>query len=281
MSLATGFPWTYKTHRLLGYSVAGLSTSLVFPEADACFDVAQGLPFQMSVSNILITHAHMDHASGLPYVIAMKAMTGQTPPTIYMPESLVRPMRTIMRAWEEAESHAYQFNLVAIEIGREYPLKGTYFFKAFPTFHRVPSNGYIVYDRRKKLKPEFASLKQDALIAAKRAGHELNDYYAEPLVAFTGDTRIEFLDGDPDVARSRILVMETTYYDTAKTVANAREWGHIHLDELIPRLDSIRAEKILLIHASARYSTKQIKSILDARIPEQHKARVELFPRPM
>ena len=73
MSLATGFLWTYKTHRLLGYSVAGLSTSLVFPEADVCFDVAQGLPFQMGTSNLLISHAHMDHAAGIPYVVAMKS----------------------------------------------------------------------------------------------------------------------------------------------------------------------------------------------------------------
>jgi ribonuclease Z len=50
---------------------------------------------------------------------------------------------------------------------------------------------------------------------------------------------------------------------------------------LIPRLPEIKSEKILLIHASARYTSKYLREILDAKIPEHFKHRVELFPRPM
>jgi ribonuclease Z len=185
-----------------------------------------------------------------------------------------------MRAWEEAESHAYQFQFFAAEPGQEYPLKDPYFFIPFPTSHRVPSQGYTVYERRKRLRPELAGLSRDELLAQKRAGVELDLNYSEALISFTGDTRIEFLDLAPEVAKSRILVMEVTFYDEQKTVENARYWGHIHLDELIPRLDSIRAERIVLIHASARYTSKQIREILDAKVPEQHKSRIALFPRP-
>ena len=280
MSLAQGFSWQYKTHRLLGYSVAGHSTSIAFPEADVCFDVAQGLPFQVGINHLLITHAHMDHASGIPYAIAMKAMTGAAPPNVYMPESLLRPMRSIMRAWEEAESHAYQYQFFASTPGQAYELKAPYFFRPFPTLHRVPSVGYTVYERRKRLRSEFAAKSQAEIIALKRGGADVDERFDEPIASFTGDTRIDFLDGAPDAARSRILAIEVTYFDAQKSVANAREWGHIHLDELVPRLDAIKAEKIVLIHASARYSTKQIKLILDEKIPEQHKTRVELFPRP-
>lgn len=281
MSLATGYPWTYKSHRLLGYSVAGLSTSIAFPEADACFDVAQGLPFQMGISNLLITHSHMDHASGVPYVIAMKAMTGATPPKVYMPASLVQPLTKVMAAWSEAEDHAYAFEFIGAVPGQAYPLKPPYFFKPFPTSHRVPSHGYTVFERRKRLRPQYANLAREEIVKLKREGTELEETIEQPVVSFTGDTRIEFLDmAPPEVAASRILAMEVTFYDQAKTVENARFWGHIHFDELLPRLDSIKAEKILLIHASARYTTKQIKAILDDRLPEHHKGRVELFPRP-
>ncbi|RYZ77436.1 MAG: hypothetical protein EOP05_01845 [Proteobacteria bacterium] len=75
-------------------------------------------------------------------------------------------------------------------------------------------------------------------------------------------------------------VMEVTYWDNKKSVENAREWGHIHLEELLPRLEGLKNERIVLIHASARYSTKYLEEILDARLPEYLKGRVTLFPRP-
>ena len=279
MSLATGFTWSHRGLRLVGYSMAGISTSLVFPDADVCFDVAQGLPFQVPISNILLTHGHSDHASGIPYLIGQKAMTGQTPPTVYMPEAITRPMRELMRVFEELDGHTYQYQFKGISPGQEAPLKAPYFAKPFATYHRVPSQGYTVYERKKTLKSEYKNLDPRELGRLRKEGAALDEFYDDPVISFTGDTKIEFL-GSPDVVRSRILVMEVTYWDQKKSVENARLWGHIHLDELIPRLDSIQSEKIVLIHASARYSTRDLKQIIEARIPEHHKSRVELFPRP-
>ena len=135
MSLANGFSWNHKLIRLLGYSIAGVSTSVAFPDADACFDVAQGLPYQIPISNLLITHGHMDHASGLPYLIGQKSMTSQTPPNIYMPPTLVEPMESIMRHWEKIEDHQYKYKFIPTEEGVAYPLKAPYYFKIFKTFN--------------------------------------------------------------------------------------------------------------------------------------------------
>lgn len=279
MSLANGYPWVHKDLRLTGYSVAGITTSFVYPNAEVCFDVGQGLPFQVPVPNVLITHGHMDHASGLPYLISQKAMTGQTPPLVYMPEVLVRPMREIMRIWSEIDEHTYQFQFRGLSAGEERDLKGAYFFRTFPTYHRVPSIGYTVYERKKRLKSEFQKVAPHQLGDLRKKGVELDEHFSEPLVSFSGDTKIEFLDS-PQVRESRVLIMEVTYWDKKKSVENAREWGHIHLDELLPRLPDLKNEKILLIHASARYTSAYLKEILDARIPEHFKHRIELFSRP-
>jgi ribonuclease Z len=280
MSLATGFTWTHKNIRLVGYSVAGISTSIVFPDADVCFDVAQGLPFQMNIPTICISHGHMDHASGLPYVISQKSMMSQTPPTVYMPETLVKPMTSIMRLYEQIDEFEYSYSFQTIRPGEEAPLKHPYFFKTFKTSHRVDSQGYTVFERKKRLKAEFRELEPKDLAQLRKDGVALEEQWSEPILSFTGDTRIEFLD-DPQVRNSRVVVMEVTYWDDKKSVENARTWGHIHLDELIPRLETLKCEKIVLIHASARYTTPRLKEILDARIPEHFKHRVELFPRPL
>jgi ribonuclease Z len=280
MSLATGFTWTHKNLRLVGYSVAGISTSIVFPDAHACFDVAQGLPYQIGVPHLLISHGHMDHASGLPYLISQKAMTGQAPPNVWMPEALVNPMREIMRIWERIDGHTYQYQFRAAKVGEEIPLGAPYFARAVPSFHRVPSVGYVIYERKKRLKIEFANLEPSELGRLRREGLILDEPLEEPVIAFSGDTTIEFLDS-PDVQRARLLILEVTYWDKKKTVENARTWGHIHLDEVLPRLESLKNEKILFIHASARYSTKDLRAIIDDRVPEQFKTRVDIFPRPI
>jgi ribonuclease Z len=280
MSLSGGYVWTHKNIRLVGYSMAGISTSIVFPDAEVCFDVGQGLPFQIPVPNILISHGHMDHASGLPYLIAQKAMTGQPPPTVYMPDVLVRPMKNIMRIWEEIDHHTYQYQFRSVSPGEERPLRAPYFFRPFPTYHRVPSQGYTIFERKKRLKTEFQKLEPAELGQLRREGVLLDEFHDEAVISFSGDSRIEFLDS-PQVRESRVLLMEVTYWDKKKSVENAREWGHIHLDELIPRLEDLKCEKIVLIHASARYNSPYLKEILDARIPEHFKHRVDLFPRPI
>jgi ribonuclease Z len=266
--------------KLVGYSVAGITTSIAFPEADLCFDVAQGLPFQIPFPNILISHGHMDHASGLPYLIAMKSMTSQAVPQIYMPDSLVKPMTEIMKIWAGIDQHTYNFNFIPVQNGRDYQLKAPYFFRPFPTFHRVPSHGYTVYEKKKHLKAEYRALTPAELGQLRKEGAVLEEFVNEPILSFTGDSKIEFLD-TPDVRNSRVLLMEVTYWDQKKSVANAREWGHIHLDEVIPRLEQLKCEKIVFIHASARYTTAYLNDILEARIPEHLKSRVVLFPRPM
>lgn len=279
MSLETGLTWSYKDIKLTGYSLAGISTSIVFPAADVCFDVAQGLPFQVPINNLLITHGHLDHAGGLPYLMGQKAMRAARGPVVYMPKTLLTPMQEIMKLWGQIEDHTYDYTFHAISPGEEAPLKGDYFFKPFPTYHRVPSQGYTVYKRKKRLKAEYRGMDHADLGNLRRKGITIEEHYNDALVSFTGDTKIEFTQSE-QVQNSQVLIMEVTYWDERKSIENAREWGHIHFNELLPVLDILKCEKILLIHTSARYSTSELQQILDDRIPEPHKGRVELFPRP-
>ncbi len=71
----------------------------------------------------------------------------------------------------------------------------------------------------------------------------MNEVHHTPLVSFTGDTQIEFLDSRDWVRKSKILIMEATYLDNKKTIEQARIWGHTHLEEIIPRLKDIESEK--------------------------------------
>jgi ribonuclease Z len=280
MSLERGFSWNWEDWQFVGYTLAGITTSLYCKNASVCFDVGQGLPFQVGAKRILITHSHMDHAAGLPYLVAQKNMMGQKETEIFVPENFLEPLREIFRVWQECDGHEYSFSLQAARPGEIYDLDKLYAFKPFRTVHRVNSQGYLLYQKKKRLKERFRGASREEILSAKAKGEDPNESVLEPAIAFTGDTQIEFLDSDPDVGKAKILFVEATFWDENRPVSHAREWGHIHIDEILEALPRLQNEKIVLIHTSVRYSLGALEEILERRLPQAEKSRVMIFPRP-
>ena len=73
---------------------------------------------------------------------------------------------------------------------------------------------------------------------------------------------------------ARLLILEATFLDERVSVDSARARGHVHLDELVERAESMRNEAILLHHFSARYTAAEIEAVLDARLPPALRERV-------
>ena len=112
-------------------------------------------------------------------------------------------------------------------------------------------------------------------------GERITDEVEAIEFAFTGDTLIEVVEREEMVRTARVLVMECTFLDDRVPVAKSRESGHVHLDELVERVDLFANERILLTHFSARYSRREITEILERRLPESLKARVTALLPPL
>lgn len=262
---------------LRGTSIGGVGTCFVIPELKISFDVAQGLPFSYPCHDYFITHAHMDHAGGIPYVISQRTLMGLKPARFYMPQSALSSLKTILQTWSELEGHPYQYDFHGVEGRATFPLNKNWQMQTFPTVHRVPSTGYTLMQKRKKLKASLQNLSQSEIVDLRRKGESVEEEVQEPYFSFTGDTQIEFLDVSPEVKKSRFLMMEVTYWNDKKSIASAREWGHIHFYEFVERLDELECEKVVLMHLSARHSKAEIEFELK-RLPTAQRERLLIFP---
>ncbi len=272
-----GSSWKYDDLQFHGMSLSGIRTSLTMPELHIAFDTAQGFPFLIPMKKFFISHGHLDHAAGIPYIISQKNLFRMPIADYYMPPSLVEPLTQIMKLWEKIEDHQYHFNFIGVSQD-EIPINNNYFMRAFPTYHRVESFGYTLFKRTYKLSDRFHGASREQIIQARKTGEIIDQAHDFPLVSFTGDTKIEFLTGPDWIRKSKILILESTYLDGKKTIQQARDWGHTHLDEIIPHLDEIEAEKIVLIHISSRYSFAEASALIEQKIPKKHLDRIVIFP---
>src|SRR5207247_3388995 len=73
-----------------GYSRAAVQSYWRVPELKLGFDLgAQPWDF-MGTPTWLVTHTHLDHVAALPVYVARRRMMKMEPPTIYLPEYVVR-----------------------------------------------------------------------------------------------------------------------------------------------------------------------------------------------
>lgn len=269
--------YSYKGFNFEGISEGGIRTSIAIPSLSVLLDIGN-LPIDYAhLENLLLTHGHLDHSAGVPYYISQRSLRNLKPPNIYLPEKLYEDLKKILEIYQKIEGFDYLYNLIPTPLNTFVQLNQNYSFKALKTFHRIESQGYTIYERTKKLKDDYKNLSKNELMGIKSQGTEVSYERNIPLISFSGDTRIEYVLENEDVSNSKILFLECTYLDDKKSISTAREWGHIHIDEIIQNAQHFKNERIVLIHFSKRYSYKMIRELVFSKIPESLQGRVECF----
>jgi len=260
-----------------GYSRAAVQTYWRVPEMKLGFDLgAQPWSF-MATPTWFVSHAHLDHIAALPVYVARRRMMKMEPPTIYLPAEAVDGVEALLRAVNRLDRGRMPANLVGLEPDDEVELSRELVVKAFATRHTIPSLGYLVWERRKKLKPEYQGLAGEQIRDLRLSGVEVSTEIRLPKVAYLGDTAPAGLDAFPEIYRSQILILEVTFVAPNERPSVIHKFGHTHLDDLLDRAERFENEVIIASHFSTRLHPEQIQRIIEKRLPESLRNRVKIW----
>jgi ribonuclease Z len=260
-----------------GYSRAAVQSYWRIPELKLGFDLG-GSPWDfMGTQTFFITHAHLDHMAALPVYVARRRMMKMEPPTIYLPRENIEGVDRMLKSWQRLDRGRMICNLVGVGNGDEIEFGRDHCITVFATTHTVPSVGYQVWLRRKKLKPEYQNLTGDQIRDIRLSGTEVSAEVRTPLVCYTGDTAPPGLDNYPTVFESKILITELTFFRPEHRKDKIHKFGHMHLDDFIERAEKFQNELIIAMHFSTRYQTSQIERAIMKRLPPRLKERIKLW----
>jgi len=260
-----------------GYSRAAVQTYWRVPELKLGFDLgAQPWDF-MGTPSWFITHTHLDHIAALPVYVARRRMMKMDPPTIYLPEHAVSAVEHVLKAFSRLDRGRLPCQLTPVVAGDEIELSRELVVTAHATSHTVPSLGYVVWERRRKLKPEYHELSGEQIRDLRLSGTDVTKERRVPILGYLGDSEPRGLDRCPEMYQARVLIAEMTFVAPAHRKDKIHKHGHMHLDDFTERRDRFKNERVIVAHFSTRYNDKQIRTFVEKAIPDMLDGRLYLW----
>lgn len=272
----------YLIHKHAGLTIEGYSRAAVqsywrIPELKLGFDLgAQPWEF-MGTASWFITHAHLDHLAALPVYVARRRMMKMAPPVVYLPDYAVEDVRRLLLIMQRLDRGRQNCELIGVKPGQEIALSREHVVSVFETTHTIPSVGYLVWERRNKLKEEYQKLTGDQIRDLRLSGTQVTRELRTPLLAYTGDTSPGGLDNYAPVYDAKVLITEMSFIRAKHRREKIHKFGHMHLDDFLDRADRFKNELIICAHFSTRYQEDEIRRIVDAKLPDNLRRRVKLW----
>jgi ribonuclease Z len=267
----------FKGLTIEGYSRAAVQSYWRIQELKIGFELG-GSPWSFTgTQTIFVTHSHLDHLAAIPVYVSRRRMMKMEPPRIYLPAESVENVQRMLHIWQRLDRGRMVVDLVGVRPGDEIELSREHIVTAFATKHTVPSLGYVVWDRRKKLKPEYQGRTGDEIRELRLSGAEVTQEVRVPLLCYVGDSAPAGLDGYPPLYEATVLITEMTFFRPEHRKEKIHKFGHTHLDDILERADRFQNELIILSHFSTRYHERQIRAAVERRFPESLAKRVHLW----
>jgi ribonuclease BN (tRNA processing enzyme) len=227
---------------LRGTSIGARATAFAVPELGVALDVGRMSPAIAAQPVVLLSHAHLDHLSGVLAYLNVRARfyTGE-PTRLVVPEPVAAPLRQALKVLPGMESVRKRLDLdaaicavgagerVALPSGSATP---------FEVDHGVPALGW----------------------ALRRASE------ARPVLVYAADGLPARFKREPELLDARAAVVECSFLDANRRIA-AQLSKHAHVKDWIELAPVLRADTLVLAHlpeTSAAAVAARVAPLVDA-----------------
>ncbi len=259
-------------------SVGGLYTVVQLPNYKVAIDLGICPRSSFNKAHVFFTHTHADHISGVIRHCASRRLLGLTPPTYVIGTEDAENFKSFMAVAGKLVRSDMEYKIEVVSPGDRVDINKQLCARSYRSVHRAPTQGYIFFELRNKLKPEYHGLTPSDLQGLREAGFELSAEIETPLVTYTGDTTIDVFHREPTLQQVKVLITEVTFFDQDVDKTEAKKRGHMHIDDIIDNPELFCQPAIVLMHSSSRFSGETIQQILEDRMPKDILERITFVP---
>lgn len=264
---------TLDQFQILGRSIAGIETVLAIPQWNVCFDVGRAPDFAFSQDHLALTHWHLDHAGGVAFYLGLRHLNSLKPLKLIVPQEKVEETAGYIQYLRKLSESELKCDVVPA--AENVLLKRDLMIRGIPSYHSIPSSGYLIEQRKRHLKPAFRGQSSAEILEAKQAGRDVEEEQVDLLFALSGDTKAEFFE--TEAVKAKYLVMECSFFGDDSNYQKIRDYGHTHILDWKKYADRIASECIIMTHTSQRYSKKEVAAACRKNLPKDLLDRLIVF----
>jgi ribonuclease Z len=264
-----------------GRSRAGHETFFRIRELGIALDVGRCPDLLVPMPHVFVTHAHLDHAVGIPFYAGQRHLQRMPVGRVYVPSEAAGDVRALLGVYEKmANTRFEEIEVIGVAAGEEVRFGRTHLARAYAATHRVAARAYEFIEVRHHLREEFLERDPAEIARMRREGATVDEEYRRSMLFYTGDTDRGLLETCDALYRSEVLMIECSFVLDGHQ-DRAAQYRHIHLDDLADFADRFENELVILTHFSRRYSREEIRDAVRRRLPHALRERVRLaLPEP-